>query len=177
MCHPRFQRCVFERAIDLWLKRNRINSLDSTLLNNTIVPFKWTSLSDRIWVVQGKVVFVKSKFCVQLPGSDDIIGLLQQQEGFLHPDLFICVDLPVWLLLLDRYCRMLLDETPLFDPSLLQDLDWSSSTVSFSPPISPSSPGEGLVLRPLCTADFNRGESNTSDNTTWIKLSYILRNR
>ncbi|XP_029702321.1 glucosamine 6-phosphate N-acetyltransferase isoform X2 [Takifugu rubripes] len=52
---------------------------------------------------------------------------------------------------------MLLDETPLFDPSLLQDLDWSSSTVSFSPPISPSCPGEGLVLRPLCTADFNRG--------------------
>lgn len=56
---------------------------------------------------------------------------------------------------------MLLDETPLFEPSLLQDLDWSSSTVSFSPPISPSSPGEGLVLRPLCMADFNRGESET----------------
>lgn len=52
---------------------------------------------------------------------------------------------------------MLLDETPLFDPSLLQDLDWSSNTVSFSPPLSPSSPGEGLVLRPLCTADYNRG--------------------
>uniref|UniRef100_A0A3Q3JEJ6 Glucosamine 6-phosphate N-acetyltransferase n=1 Tax=Monopterus albus TaxID=43700 RepID=A0A3Q3JEJ6_MONAL len=51
---------------------------------------------------------------------------------------------------------MLLDETPLFDPSLLQDLDWSSNGVSFSPPISPSSPGEGLVLRPLCTADFSR---------------------
>lgn len=56
---------------------------------------------------------------------------------------------------------MLLDETPLFEASLLQDLDWSSSTVSFSPPISPSSPGEGLVLRPLCMADFNRGESET----------------
>lgn len=54
---------------------------------------------------------------------------------------------------------MLLDETPLFEPSLLQELDWSSNTVSFSPPISPSSPGEGLVLRPLCTADFNRGEA------------------
>uniref|UniRef100_A0A673BWN1 Glucosamine 6-phosphate N-acetyltransferase n=1 Tax=Sphaeramia orbicularis TaxID=375764 RepID=A0A673BWN1_9TELE len=52
---------------------------------------------------------------------------------------------------------MLLDETPLFDPSLLQELDWSSNSVSFSPPISPSSPGEGLVIRPLCTADFNRG--------------------
>uniref|UniRef100_A0A3Q3EN63 Glucosamine 6-phosphate N-acetyltransferase n=1 Tax=Labrus bergylta TaxID=56723 RepID=A0A3Q3EN63_9LABR len=51
---------------------------------------------------------------------------------------------------------MLLDETPLFEPSLLQELDWSSNMVSFSPPLSPSSPGEGLVLRPLCTADFNR---------------------
>lgn len=52
---------------------------------------------------------------------------------------------------------MLLDEMPLFDPSLLQDLDWSSNTVSFSPPISPSQPGEGLVLRPLCTTDLKRG--------------------
>lgn len=57
---------------------------------------------------------------------------------------------------------MLLDETPLFDPSLLQELDWSSNTVSFSPPISVSSPGEGLVLRPLCMADFNRGETTYS---------------
>uniref|UniRef100_A0A671SRA6 Glucosamine 6-phosphate N-acetyltransferase n=2 Tax=Sinocyclocheilus anshuiensis TaxID=1608454 RepID=A0A671SRA6_9TELE len=52
---------------------------------------------------------------------------------------------------------MLLDETSLFDPSLLQELDWSSNTVSFSPAISPSQPGEGLVLRPLCTADLDRG--------------------
>lgn len=52
---------------------------------------------------------------------------------------------------------MLLDETPLFEPSLLRELDWSSNTASFSPPISPCSPGEGLVLRPLCMADFNRG--------------------
>lgn len=53
---------------------------------------------------------------------------------------------------------MLLDDTPLFDPALLQDLDWSSNTISFSPPISPSSPGDDLVLRPLCIADFKRGE-------------------
>lgn len=60
---------------------------------------------------------------------------------------------------------MLLDETPLFEPSLLQELDWSSNTVSFSPPINPSSPGEGLVVRPLCMADFNRGESETDWTT------------
>uniref|UniRef100_A0A3Q2GB78 Glucosamine 6-phosphate N-acetyltransferase n=1 Tax=Cyprinodon variegatus TaxID=28743 RepID=A0A3Q2GB78_CYPVA len=53
---------------------------------------------------------------------------------------------------------MLLDESPLFDPSLLQELDWNSNTVSFSPPISPSSPGDDLLLRPLCTADFNKGK-------------------
>ncbi|XP_049574324.1 glucosamine 6-phosphate N-acetyltransferase [Syngnathus scovelli] len=52
---------------------------------------------------------------------------------------------------------MLLDETPLFDPSLLRELDWSNNSVSFSPLISPSNPGQGLVLRPLCPADFNRG--------------------
>ncbi|XP_061881163.1 glucosamine 6-phosphate N-acetyltransferase [Entelurus aequoreus] len=52
---------------------------------------------------------------------------------------------------------MLLDDIPLFEPSLLQELDWSDSSVSFSPLISPSNPGQGLVLRPLCTADFNRG--------------------
>lgn len=55
---------------------------------------------------------------------------------------------------------MLLNETPLFEPSLLQELDWSSNPLSFSPPISPSSPGQDLVLRPLCLADFNRGERN-----------------
>lgn len=52
---------------------------------------------------------------------------------------------------------MLLDETPLFDPSVLQELDWNSSKVSFSPPISPLQPGDGLVLRPLRPADLDRG--------------------
>ncbi|MGH0177848.1 UNVERIFIED_CONTAM: hypothetical protein FKN15_076406 [Acipenser sinensis] len=52
---------------------------------------------------------------------------------------------------------MILDETPLFDPGLLKELDWSENTVQFSPPISPSQPGEGLLLRPLCPADLNRG--------------------
>lgn len=75
------------------------------------------------------------------------------------------VDLAVCLFLLRTDCGMLLDETPLFEPSLLQELDWSGNTVAFSPPISPSSPGKGLVLRPLCTADFNRGESETGSIT------------
>ena len=69
---------------------------------------------------------------------------------------------------------MLLDETPLFEPSLLKELDWSCNTVSFSPPISPCSPGEGLVLRPLCMADFNRGESGDIFQTTLQFLNYLM---
>uniref|UniRef100_A0A8C2N086 Glucosamine 6-phosphate N-acetyltransferase n=1 Tax=Cricetulus griseus TaxID=10029 RepID=A0A8C2N086_CRIGR len=49
------------------------------------------------------------------------------------------------------------DETPMFDPSLLQEVDWSQNTATFSLGISPMNPGEGLVLRPLCTADLNKG--------------------
>ncbi|XP_067847714.1 glucosamine 6-phosphate N-acetyltransferase isoform X1 [Heptranchias perlo] len=52
---------------------------------------------------------------------------------------------------------MILDDTPLFDPIMLSDLDWSQDMVNFSPKISPLNPGDGLVMRPLCTADFNRG--------------------
>lgn len=74
----------------------------------------------------------------------------------------------------DKDRGMLLDETPLFDPALLQDLDWSSNTISFSPPISPSSPGDGLVLRPLRIADFNRGESEQGLSLTCSEES-ILR--
>ncbi|XP_067895239.1 glucosamine 6-phosphate N-acetyltransferase isoform X3 [Heterodontus francisci] len=52
---------------------------------------------------------------------------------------------------------MILDDTPLFDPVMLSELDWSQNMVKFSPEISPLNPGDGLVMRPLCTADFNRG--------------------
>ncbi|KAM9147654.1 glucosamine 6-phosphate N-acetyltransferase isoform 2-T3 [Pangshura tecta] len=49
------------------------------------------------------------------------------------------------------------DDTPMFDPNLLHELDWSQNTATFSPAISPLDPGDGLVMRPLCTADLNRG--------------------
>ncbi|OXB64078.1 hypothetical protein ASZ78_001698 [Callipepla squamata] len=48
------------------------------------------------------------------------------------------------------------DDTPMFDPNILHELDWSENTTTFSPSISPSEPGDGLVMRPLCTADLNR---------------------
>ncbi|XP_054825846.1 glucosamine 6-phosphate N-acetyltransferase [Eublepharis macularius] len=49
------------------------------------------------------------------------------------------------------------DSMPLYDPRLLRELDWSQSSVTFSPAISPADPGDGLVLRPLCIGDINRG--------------------
>lgn len=53
--------------------------------------------------------------------------------------------------------KMKPDETLTFDPSLLKEVDRSQNTATFSPAISPIHPGEGLVLRPICTADLNRG--------------------
>lgn len=50
-----------------------------------------------------------------------------------------------------------LHSIPMYDPRLLQDLDWSQNTVTFSPAISPAAPGDGLILRPLCSADISRG--------------------
>ncbi|KAG8126682.1 putative Glucosamine 6-phosphate N-acetyltransferase-like protein [Naja naja] len=49
-----------------------------------------------------------------------------------------------------------LENTPMYDPHLLEELDWTQNTATFSPAISPEDPGEGLVLRPLCSADINR---------------------
>ncbi|XDB54879.1 hypothetical protein AB1E18_008346 [Capra hircus] len=64
---------------------------------------------------------------------------------------------PALLTSTDLTAKMKPDETPMFDPSLLKEVDWSQNTATFSPAISPTHPGEGLVLRPLCTADLNRG--------------------
>lgn len=50
-----------------------------------------------------------------------------------------------------------LESTPMYDPHLLEELDWTLNTVTFSPAISPEDPGDGLVLRPLCSTDINRG--------------------
>lgn len=59
---------------------------------------------------------------------------------------------------------MMPDDTPMFDPNILHELDWSENTTTFSPAISPLDPGDGLVLRPLCTADLNRGRILFNDH-------------
>ncbi|XP_029808596.1 glucosamine 6-phosphate N-acetyltransferase isoform X2 [Suricata suricatta] len=44
----------------------------------------------------------------------------------------------------DLTTKMKPDETPMFDPSLLKEVDWSQNTATFSPAISPTHPGEGF---------------------------------
>ena len=46
----------------------------------------------------------------------------------------------------------------MFDPKLLQEIDFENKCkVTFDPAISPSDPGDSLVMRPLCLADYDRG--------------------
>lgn len=49
------------------------------------------------------------------------------------------------------------EEAFLYDPSVVQNLDFSQSGVKFNPQISPRSPGSGLLVRPLSSGDFERG--------------------
>jgi glucosamine-phosphate N-acetyltransferase len=49
------------------------------------------------------------------------------------------------------------DEELLFDPLLLKSIDWSLHRAKFHGDISPSHPGDHLVMRPLSIVDCNRG--------------------
>lgn len=50
-----------------------------------------------------------------------------------------------------------LEDKDLFDRDLLKKVDFSTTYATYSPKISPSSPGENLCLRPLQTGDYDRG--------------------
>lgn len=91
---------------------------------------------------------------------------------FLSSTLFFKLIKPlnIWNFILDFTGKMKPDETPMFDPSLLEEVDWSQNTATFSPAISPKNPGEGLVLRPLCTADLNKGIAPTLVCKTWLEI-------
>ncbi|KAJ9582845.1 hypothetical protein L9F63_022804 [Diploptera punctata] len=49
------------------------------------------------------------------------------------------------------------ESRPLYDPDLLKRLDFSESTTKFEPLISASQPGDGLLVRPLCSSDYDKG--------------------
>lgn len=51
----------------------------------------------------------------------------------------------------------ILSEEPLYDPKILERLDFSKARTKFNPPVSAAHPGEGLRVRPLRRADFHRG--------------------
>lgn len=51
----------------------------------------------------------------------------------------------------------ILSEEPLYDPKILERLDFSKARTKFSPAVSAVQPGEGLRVRPLCRADYRRG--------------------
>ena len=53
---------------------------------------------------------------------------------------------------------------PLYNPALLKDVDFSEAKASYKPQISPTNPGEGLIMRPLCLADYDRGKSYMHSN-------------
>lgn len=50
------------------------------------------------------------------------------------------------------------EETYLYDPNIVHGLDFGAEVAAkFDPKISPKNPGPGLVVRPLCDRDFDRG--------------------
>ena len=107
--------------------------------------FGYKPRSDHGWGNVEKVTTYDCLKCIKKNSETNVSGVYPVNLSMSH------------LGSLSTDLEMLLDETPLFEPSLLYELDWNTSTVSFTPPISPSSPGQDLVLRPLCLADFNRG--------------------
>ena len=56
----------------------------------------------------------------------------------------------------------------LFDPDILKNVDISKRKSNLSPEITPSSPGEGLVLRPLSILDFDKGYIELLANLTKV---------
>merc|ERR1711910_96920 len=47
--------------------------------------------------------------------------------------------------------------TEMFPSDILADLDLSSGQATFSPALTVSDPGSGLMLRSLCLEDYDRG--------------------
>ncbi|XP_046992169.1 probable glucosamine 6-phosphate N-acetyltransferase isoform X1 [Schistocerca americana] len=50
-----------------------------------------------------------------------------------------------------------LHHEPMYDPELLKKLDFSQSPTKFNPPVTAVNPGENLLVRPLCRADYEKG--------------------
>jgi hypothetical protein len=59
-------------------------------------------------------------------------------------------------------------DEPLFDPEILKRLDFSRCKAKFKPLISARDPGEGLLVRPLCPDDYDRGRYTVINAVTLL---------
>ncbi|KAL4239179.1 N-acetyltransferase [Mactra antiquata] len=48
-------------------------------------------------------------------------------------------------------------DEPLFDGSILTEVDFTLCSSTYNPAITPTNPGENLKLRPLCKSDYEKG--------------------
>lgn len=50
-----------------------------------------------------------------------------------------------------------LGDVSLFDAKIVDEVDWSACSGTYNPPITPASPGENLLMRPLRISDYDKG--------------------
>ena len=67
------------------------------------------------------------------------------------------------------------EEEFLYDPSLVRVLDFSDSKVKFEPKISPASPGQDLLVRPLGSKDFGRGQTDRQKINIFLKFHFNIQ--
>ncbi|KAK6180768.1 hypothetical protein SNE40_008760 [Patella caerulea] len=58
---------------------------------------------------------------------------------------------------MDKQTENGMEDTPLFDPKILDLIDFSKCNGEYKPKISNKNPGDNLHLRPLSLGDFDRG--------------------
>ena len=62
----------------------------------------------------------------------------------------------------------------LFDPKILQDLDFDQkSRAKYEPNITPQNPGDMLQIRPLFKTDYDKGISTACFKKQILKLVYF----
>ncbi|XP_068215391.1 probable glucosamine 6-phosphate N-acetyltransferase [Palaemon carinicauda] len=60
-------------------------------------------------------------------------------------------------------------EQPLYNPDLLKKLDWSKIT-HMKNGVTSSTPGEGLLVRPLCKGDYDKGFLQLLSQLTKVEI-------
>jgi hypothetical protein len=50
-----------------------------------------------------------------------------------------------------------MEDVSLFDDKLLKEVDFTQCSSTYNPPISPTDPGEDLLMRSLRLSDYDKG--------------------